>query len=61
MEALGRVGDLEHGDVRRQVGVDGPMQHVERQLALGAEADHLPQGVDAGVGPPAGQHADSRR
>ncbi len=25
---------------------------------LGAEADHLAQGVNAGVGSPAGQHAD---
>ena len=43
----------------RQVGVERPQKHLGRQRRLGAEADDLAQGVNAGVGPPAGQHADS--
>ena len=42
----------------RQVGIQGALEHLGRQSALGAEADHLSSGVDAGIGPPAGGHAD---
>ena len=57
MEALGRFGHLQHGDVIRQVGVERAQQHFRRQRRVGAEPNHLAQGVNPGVGPAAGQHA----
>lgn len=41
-----------------QFGVECPPEHVGRQARPRAESDHLSQGMNAGVRPAAGQHAD---
>ena len=56
--AIGSIDDLQHDHVARQVVGDRPLQHVGGQLAAGGEAHHLPQSVDAGIGPSTGQHPD---
>jgi hypothetical protein len=57
VEFGGGFGRLEHRHAPRQLGVDGPPEHLDRQPARCLEADHLAQGVHARVRPPAGQHA----
>ena len=46
---------VEHGDIVRQHGVQRFLQNCSATSRLGAEAGHLAQGVDAGVGPSAGR------
>src|SRR3972149_2088596 len=51
------VGGLQHGNVVRQLGVQCPPEHVGRQGRFRAEADHLTQGVNTGVGSAPGDAA----
>jgi len=52
-----RVGRVEHGDVMRQIGVQCADENLRRQRRMRAERDDLPEGVNPGVGPAAGQGA----
>ncbi len=54
-----RFGHVQHGDVVGQIGVQRTAERLGRKRRIGAQSDDLLQGVNAGVGPPAGQDADS--
>ena len=61
MKIVGHFLGGKHSHVAGQLGVQGPLQHFGRQRAFAAKRGHLSQGVNAGVGPSAGQHVGSAR
>src|SRR6185436_4396748 len=46
-----RVGDLEHADVFRQLGVEGTNERVDRVREADGSAGHLAERVHPGIGP----------
>lgn len=59
VEALGRFRHVEDNDVVGQVGVEGSQQNIGRQLRIGTKPNDLAKSMNAGVGPAAGQDANT--